>query len=173
MKVLFLDFDGVLNSDALFRANGNRYLADMLDVAAVARVNAILARTGARVVVSSTWRLDRSLEQLRAVLARHGFAGEIVGVTPVLRDVDEDGIAVTRDAPRGLEIQSWIDDQPEPPESFAILDDDADMVHLEPRLVRTLFAVGLDDDGVEAAVALLGARDVEGEGVDRGPRARV
>ena len=156
MKVIFLDFDGVLNSEAFFKANGNRYLPETLDVAAVARVNAIIARTGARVVVSSTWRLGYSLVQLKDILGRHGLSGEVVGVTPVIQDVDEDGIGVVRNAPRGHEIQRWIDEQPEPPEAFVILDDEADMEHLGNRHVRTLFDTGLGDDEVEAAVALLG-----------------
>jgi hypothetical protein len=158
MKIIFLDFDGVLNSEAFCRANGNRFLPETLDVAAVARVNTLIARTGAKVVVSSTWRLGYSLDQLRGILARHGFSGEVLGVTPVIQDLDEDGIFVTRKAPRGLEIQRWIDDQPEPPEAFVILDDDADMEHLAGRLVRTLFDTGLGDEHVEAAVELLGPR---------------
>jgi len=157
MKIIFLDFDGVLNSDAFFKANDNRYLPETLDLAAVARVNTIVARTGAKVVVSSTWRLGYSLDQLKDILGRHHLSGEVIGVTPVIQDVDEDRVIVVRKAPRGLEIQRWLDTQPEPPEAFVILDDEADMEHLGGRLVRTQFATGLGDEQVEAAVALLGA----------------
>lgn len=156
MKVIFLDFDGVLNSEVFFKASGNRYLPETLDRAAVTRLNAMIARTGAKVVVSSTWRLGYSLEQLRDILGRHGFAGEVIGVTPEIRGVDEDGISVTRPSARGLEIQRWIDDQPAPPETLVILDDEADMEHLGNRLIRTQFDTGLRDDHVETAVALLG-----------------
>ena len=118
VKLLFLDFDGVLNSERFFRAQGNRYLPEQLDEGAVARLNAILARTGAKVIVSSTWRLGYSMEQLQVILARHGFSGEVVGVTPRLEDVDEDGIRVPLHVPRGREIQTWLDTQTETPRSF-------------------------------------------------------
>ena len=157
MKILFLDFDGVLNSEAFFRAHGNRYLPETLDTLAVARLNAILARTGARVVVSSTWRLGYSQAELQAILERHGFAGEIIGVTPQIEEVDADGIRVALHRPRGQEIQAWLSAQPEAPEAFVILDDQDDMEHLAGRMVQTTFATGLGDPHVEAAVQMLGA----------------
>jgi HAD domain in Swiss Army Knife RNA repair proteins len=151
MKILFLDFDGVLNSGAFIDVRG--YAPGTLDQAAVARLNDVLARTGARVVVSSTWRLGYSIEQLRDILGRHGFEGEVIGVTPRLGP--ESGFSFQR-TPRGREVQAWLDAQAEPPEAIAIVDDDEDMAHLDGRLVRTDFETGLLDEHVERLVALLG-----------------
>ncbi len=155
MKILFLDFDGVLNSTAFFRTRGNRYEPETLDEAAVRRVNAILARTGAKVVVSSTWREGYSIDGLRKILVHHGFAGELVGVTPVLSEV-EDGTSIRLHVARGQEIQTWLDAQQGSIDTFVILDDMDDMEHLTDRLVLTSFETGLEDEHVEAAVALLG-----------------
>jgi predicted dehydrogenase len=155
MRVIFLDFDGVLNSDSFFRANDGRYVPGALDPGAVARLTALVARTGAKVVIASTWRLDYTLERIREILAKHGFVGEVIGVTPSIQRVDEDEGCIVRHGPRGLEIQAWIDAQPEPVEAFVILDDQRDMEHLLPRLVCTDFATGLLDAHVEDAFARL------------------
>ncbi len=145
MRVVFLDFDGVLNSHAFFASLEGHVVDsdDMLDQAAVARINVICARTGANVVVSSTWRILHSKDALSRVLLRHGFTGRVVGVTPV------DG------QKRGRQIAQWLAETTEPVESFAILDDDSDMEPLMDRLVKTQFADGIQDKHVEHAVAML------------------
>ena len=64
--VIFLDFDGVLRSrDSLD--------GDSFDPAAIARLTAIVRRTGALVVISSSRRIGRTVEDLRRVLASAGF----------------------------------------------------------------------------------------------------
>src|SRR5690242_6033276 len=102
MKVVFLDFDGVLNSFQYIDATRMR---EPLDPAAVARLNAILARSGAKVVVSSTWRVRRSVEELQRVLVKVGFEGEVIDKTPVLEHHGTgDPFQV-----RAMEIRTWID----------------------------------------------------------------
>jgi hypothetical protein len=150
MKILFLDFDGVLNHHAHFAglaaervASEVEYDDRSFDKACVERVNVIMRRTGCGVVVSSTWRLMRSPPKLNELLRRHGFASRIVGVTP--------------DHPqgcRGGEIQAWLNRHPGV-ESFAILDDNSTGT-LVDRLVFTTFAFGLTDEHVDRVVALLG-----------------
>ncbi len=71
-QLIFLDFDGVLHPDgvALFSrlALFEQCLAQMPE---------------AEIVVSSTWREDHSLDQLRAFFSP-AFGSRIVGVTPSL-----------------------------------------------------------------------------------------
>src|SRR5690349_14934412 len=55
MKVIFLDIDGVLNSDA---TPNPRKLPYVVDKRLLRRFHRLLDRTGARVVLSSTWRCD-------------------------------------------------------------------------------------------------------------------
>jgi hypothetical protein len=155
VKIIFLDFDGVLNSFAFLDAHVS--LRDRLDPAAVARLNVLVERSRAKVVVSSTWRLKRSLEELRARLAEVGFVGEVIGCTPVLPAA----VAFAHGSfpARCQEIQAWIDAQPEPPESFVILDDAefdyGSIGAIESRIIRTEFASGLQDEHVELAVEAL------------------
>lgn len=157
MRVLFLDFDGVLNSESWMLAHPQANFLRALDRSAVALLAEIVSRTQARIVVSSSWRRMYSLNALREVLVEGGLptSCEIVGVTPTL-DRSPDGDKFVR----GDEIQHWLDEasrgeQTDKVELFAILDDDDDMAHLRHRLVRTDFKVGLDRAAVERVVALL------------------
>lgn len=145
-RVVFLDIDGVLNSHAYFITQQLGTLMDVLDPAAVLRLDALARRSGARVVISSSWRVKRPLDRLSAMLREHGFQGEVIGATPVLS------------LPRSLEIQAWLDAAPEPPDAFVILDD-GEMDHLADRLVQTTFEEGLTDEHVEEALWRLGVGD--------------
>lgn len=153
-RILFLDIDGVLNSHAYWRSTGRQLHLHDLDRKAVTRLNAVLDRTGAMVVVSSTWRLHHSRVELQEMLTRYGFTGTVLGTT------------TKKHAKRGLQIQEWLDnpryahkDSPHYVESFAIVDDDSDMEHLLPHLVQTHMQGddgGLQDKHVEQLVSMLG-----------------
>ncbi|MFS8068824.1 MAG: HAD domain-containing protein [Byssovorax sp.] len=156
MKVIFLDIDGVLNSAAFF-ASGPHGFGD-IDPAPVARLEQLLARSGAQVVISSTWRLAFSPAELRARLAAKGFTGEILGCTPEV-PTRATSILGAFFFPRCAEIRAWLAAQAVPPERFVILDDaelePADLVELQPCFVRTDPERGLQDGDVEAAVRIL------------------
>lgn len=153
MRILFLDIDGVLNSDAWFRSKRNRTETNELDVAAVKRLDLIVERTGAKVVISSTWRTGLTREELTAILQKYGFRGEVIDMTPVLRagEVRDRAGSPTR----GDEIQAWLDAQPAPPRAFVILDDQTDLGALSVRQVFTTYDHGLLDEHVEQAIVFL------------------
>ncbi len=170
MKVVFADFDGVLvclppERDRL-ATTGNLVRAANRDC--VARLNEIVRRTCAVVVVSSTWRKHHTLEMLRATLERAGFVGEVVDVTPVIMhetgETQADGWKSEREAPRGEEIAEWIKHGPPRPmlDSYVVLDDDLDpgplpldrWVHVD----HGWFDGGLQDEHVERAVRVLGEK---------------
>jgi len=157
VKVVFLDIDGVLNSHAFVESipQAERPSIIGLDREAIRRLNRLVHQTGASVVVSSTWRLNRNRQQLQRVLDEHGFQGRVIGRTP--RWIA--GRPVAGDA-RGFEIQAWLDaaaDYGIDVDTFVILDDDSDMGHLADRLVKTTFAEGLRDEHVDTAIAMLRA----------------
>lgn len=136
IKIIFLDFDGVLNHEQFYV---RRHQADLkgygehpvseFDFNSVKVLNHIIAETGAKVVVSSTWRGGRSIEELQAILDSVGFEGEVIAKTPSLR-IEGDYIL------RGNEILKWIRDNKElitqdynEFENYVILDDDSDMLY--------------------------------------------
>jgi len=157
-----LDLDGVVNSRDYLenRRHILRPTRHAIDAVTVPRLNAITDRTGAKIVISSTWRLGAYPEhdpgptwRLRRILSAHGVTGEILDVTPYLLESHPD-YAIGRQRERGHEIQAWLNHHSEV-SSFVILDDDADMVHLRHRLVKTNFQTGLLDEHTERAIALL------------------
>ena len=167
-RVVFLDFDGVLNSLAYIKARGRASVpgdpAHSIDPAAIAYLNEIVQRSGAVVVISSSWREMMPLDGLRQLLARRGFVGMIVGKTPSLSSMPRipsaagkliappEGVDIAFE--RGHEIQAWIDVHG-PVESFVILDDHNDMVHLMSRLVQTHYDDGLQARHIPRALSLL------------------
>jgi hypothetical protein len=157
IKVIFLDFDGVLNSwpfkkarPLLPRPSNEMSLDDLhdrsIDKAAIGRLNVIVERTKAIVVVSSMWRTTMSRAELRGLLARNGFTGITLDKTP-----GEGGN-------RGLQIKQWLTATRRVVDSFVIIDDDDDFEHFgRDRLVQTSYEHGgLLDQHIEPAVKILG-----------------
>jgi phosphoglycolate phosphatase-like HAD superfamily hydrolase len=146
VKVIFLDFDGVLvNRRSWYVRSGRTATADPPCVAAL---NRITDSTNAQIVVSSTWRIGMTIVELRNLLHAWGVTGAVLAKTPHM------GFSVRR----GSEIKAWIDmyeASRELVESFAILDDDDDMDAFSSSLVQTDFEEGLTEVHAEKAIALL------------------
>lgn len=120
----------------------HRFMQERFDEKAVARLQRLVEATDAKIVISSTWRLLHSLSDIRGLLDKHGFKGNVIDKTPRIPD----GV-------RGGEIQSWLEGKNV--DSFVILDDDDDMEPLMDKLVQTDFESGLQDEHVERAVEML------------------
>lgn len=143
MKVIFLDIDGVLNSELFYRDKHNTtkkpkrastksredYQLDNLDPNCISYLNDLIDKTGAKIVISSTWRMGNELDYLTDLLAKRGFKGEVIDYTPIL---SHKGMV------RGNEIHSWIEDNCEKLcgsrlsadfREYVIFDDDSDMLY--------------------------------------------
>lgn len=128
-KYLFLDIDGVLNHDEWFESDGYRrnpqeWKVSMFDPACVERVNRILSETGAKLVVSSSWR---SMSDLKDIFKGVGLPTDF-DVTPhadyiYFREEYNDDSNVFW---RGSEIKYYLERHPH--SSYVILDDDCDML---------------------------------------------
>lgn len=180
MRVIFLDIDGVLNHPGtwsawdratmdLQRSLGLEPLPIPVEAACMARLNRVVAATGAKIVISSSWRLHARWQDLGPALARRGLAGEVVGETPVPPNFEGWPLRIPRPAQsgRGREIAAWLASHPEV-EAFVILDDDPDTEPLTAHHVHTIGFVGLTDEDAARAVAILSApRAPEAPGGDR------
>ena len=156
--IIFLDFDGVLNSwEFVKRAMGHHKKYDTqgvigLDEQAVQRLHRLCVETGARVVVSSSWRLIHDLDELRGFLGAKGFPREwVIDVTP---SCYTDEGEVHPYPCRGSEIAAWLDAHLYV-DRYAIIDDDSDMGEVAHRHVKTEFAWGLRDEHCERMAAML------------------
>jgi len=140
-RIVFLDFDGVLNSEQSTQKLGTRYRFARSSVAAL---NTVLQQSGALVVITSTWRGHWTLRENAEFLERDGMLpGRVVGKTPTL------------ERERGLEIESWLRSVPYSVTSFVILDDRDDMAMHRQRLVQVSPAVGLSQSQALRAIELL------------------
>jgi hypothetical protein len=137
LRVVFLDIDGVLAPIRRWDRYGD------LDSACVRVLNEIVARGGADVVVSSSWRYGKTIAELQAMLDAEGFAGRVLDKTPT----------GTPGADRGEEIASWL--AAHAVEGYVIIDDHADMGELRSRLVQTHPAHGLQPLDAPRAIATL------------------
>ena len=156
MKVLFLDIDGVLNSRAYWSRVGDS-ITDaefvtrsprLLDPDAIARLNRLLRVTRADIVVASTWRLRETIQTMQQLIDAAGIIGRVIGLTPLPSDVP--GWKC-----RGDEIAAWWTAHAVPNATMAILDDESDPGAFADRLVRTDPEIGLTEEDVERAIALL------------------
>ena len=147
MTVLFLDIDGVLNNH---RALGRE---PPLDSDCVAVLNTVAELIDASIVISSTWRLFHSQEELRVMLCDHGLVAphRIIDATP---EVEEWRGTARVLQPRGVEIQAWLSAHRDV-QRFVILDDGDDMAHLAPHLVQTDMTTGLTAAHVPAILRVL------------------
>mgnify|MGYP000936458656 FL=1 len=113
-RILFLDIDGVLNSHNFFHEmerKKQQYTNEMLDTVAVEVLNSIQTVTQCNIVISSSWRLCNSQEEIQKTLCHYGFKGNILDMTPDISLFD-----------RKAEISNWIKNHSEA-DSFCALDD--------------------------------------------------
>ena len=111
MKVIFLYIDGVLNSDEYLDKVKNSDIQGIerdIDVEKVKLLKRAIDETGARVVLSSSWRYTRNARYLKELLANYEIR---VDSTPYIQDI------------RGLEIKKWLSEN-QGVEDFIILDDE-------------------------------------------------
>lgn len=143
MKVIFLDIDGVLINEVCFlNRDSTKKEPQKPDPNCVAALNEIVKSSGANIVVSSSWRLNRTLEQLRTVLRGWGVDAEIIGKTPYIAF-----------GTRGQEISEWLKIHSEV-EKFIIIDDDDEMGVLSNKLLLTDFISGLHTGQIKKALKL-------------------
>lgn len=158
MKVIFLDIDGVLNNDRTKeRFEGYVFVSDDK----VLLLKEIIDQTGAKIVLSSTWRRgweckERVAEPSSSDLQDIRLFDALVNK---LKEYDIELLSYTEDfGRRGEEITLWLKNWTgEPVESYAILDDmeGAEMRPHTSYLVQTGFWGGLMPKHVQKAIKLL------------------
>ena len=160
MKVVFLDIDGVLNSK-----NTKAYTPSGccgIEKALLKRLRRIIESTGAKVVLSSTWKteLDKNLHPVspdgKYMLNKFLYEGKFFLFDKTI----DSGNSFNR----GKEIVLWLEEHNYVTE-FVILDDiyfdDFDRFGLTDRFVNTDPTIGLTDENVETAIAVLNGKRME------------
>lgn len=142
MKVLFLDFDGVINPFMKFSSTGE------FSKACCANVNLLLIKVPTlRIVVSSSWR-TYGLAACRDILKANGIdPTKVIDITEMP--------AKDRGLDREHHIERWLRLHPETV-NFVILDDEAEIPDLKKKYVETNSYVGLTSSDVDRALKILG-----------------
>lgn len=144
-KIIFLDVDGVLNSEKWLDDHMNSPHNEMIDPAAAAKVMTIAEKTGAKFVISSSRRwsyldMPNGFQEIQAFFAKFGITG-IVGWTPRLKGER-----------RCREIATWLTEHEVA--GFVIIDDDGG-AQLMNKLVKCRLGLGIQDHHVEEAIKIL------------------
>lgn len=154
MKVIFLDIDGVLNSRAYDRKRNWNEQTD-IDETRLPLVKKIVDETGAKIVLSSTWREHWSKDPtlcdgdgvyINKTFAKFGL--EVFDKTPDL------GIKFDRPD----EINLWLETTQEAIEGFVIIDDYRyAWGKLADRFVKTNphLGLGIEEEHVQKAIEIL------------------
>ena len=134
MKIIFLDIDGVLNSERYYKSvdrsikNWNRFDPEVVDL-----IKNLVEEFSAKIVISSTWRFG-AIEQLRDELKKSGL----------IKYLHKDWRTPEIYPPyRGEEIKSWLDAHAADTEYVIIDDNDSILKDQKIRLVKTEILDGM------------------------------
>ncbi len=149
MKIIFLDFDGVLNGTYYVNKVGGYGI--ILDPEKMELLAYIVKSTNAKIVLSTSWR--EHWEQDESLCTQMG--------KDINRIFGEYGLKIHDKTPeisgdREFQIESWLDDNPEV-SSFVVLDDmflNSELVN--DNFVRTSgFLGGLTEEDTKTAIEIL------------------
>ena len=172
MKVVFLDIDGVVATEhALYEELRNYYQVETVqealdsstykdlqyprismfywpfDPRAISQLYRLQKETKCKFVLSSSWRLGQTIEEINKLFAQKGLR------VPILDKTDR-----RLSSERGEEIAWWIRDHKDEIESYVIIDDECnhDIIQFHPEhCVNTIFYDGFTKDDCDKAIEIL------------------
>ena len=149
LKIIFLDVDGVLNSQRklieVYEQTHKPHsgYAYPFDEKCLDNLRELVETTNSKIVISSTWRKDEEGRTiLLSKLKEYGLDDKVIGYIPILG------------CKRGEEIEAFINSLNREI-NFIILDDDNDMGKYEEYLIKTNNRFGLTKDDMNKAVKKL------------------
>lgn len=169
-KVIFLDFDGVLNAYYYPKQLADRGKAwrDAFGVLfapeCVAQLERMVRATGARIIVSSSWKIpfdgetaEMALHNLRRMWQARRYPGRIDGTIPdmtyqQIMDMNCDGDFVCH---KSFEIEQWLRQHPECTSHVIIDDEEIALPMQRAHFVRTDPLVGLQERDADRAIEIL------------------
>lgn len=156
MKVIFLDFDGVMDTyyySHVLAKDGkpdNDEYGTIFDPNSVRNLKSIIDQTGADIVVTSSWKYLMSYKDILKMWKARQLPGFVTDVTPNIQGSRY----------RGNEIDAWIRESKSDCK-YVILDDlgaENFNRHQLPRLLIIDPFYGINEDIVERAIALLNSK---------------
>lgn len=166
MKVIFLDVDGVLNSEddlMVYREKNNItgcILYAEVEDRPLKLLKEIVDKTSAKIVASSSWRIGCERNGNKSIFGDRLYKK----LESRLKDYDMDIYDITPSlgygSLRGDEIREWL--HRNPTDSFIILDDDTDMCEFlnTEHFIQTTYANGLTEELKDRAIEVLNGEEI-------------
>ena len=178
-KIIFLDLDGVLNAfdysymlsemrNMEAESKGESYKGELqnktkdmfgslFDPRCCSWLKYIIENTGARIVISSTWRRE-GLEEMKKLWDYRKLPGEVVGITPFCYNVKTAYTGTKFERYRGVEIEQYV--KQHAVKSYCIIDDEPKIIPYQKfYLCQTPSEFGITMDVAERAIDILNQND--------------
>ena len=166
MKVIFLDIDGVLNTQdwhsRMTKDTPRDEFGWAFDLVAVENLAHIIKETGASIVISSSWKF-LGLAKLREMWKIRNLPGIVLDITPntisdellLNANLDEMKLGVCR----GNEIKEWLSKHKGEVSNYVIIDDFDDLLpEQDDHVVLTDTLIGITEWDAAKAVKILNSR---------------
>lgn len=149
-KIIFLDFDGVLNTEhyqGLLQYQGKPWQDEhgaFFDPKAVKQLKRIIDATDADIVVESSWKY-LGLDAMKELWKVRNLLGTIIDITPSLLGKN-----------KGVEIASWLSKYAKQDIRYVIIDDE--YVILDSQLPHFILAnpyEGITEEQANRAISML------------------
>lgn len=156
MRYIFIDFDGVLNTEMyqdFLRSSGKNtsdYYGPLFDPSAVECLRKLVSEVSeVRIVIISSWKFE-GLDRMLNLWKDRQLPGVVAGISPNLIPESLDDLL----AGKGREIRSWLTRNPS--SGYVILDDVPDFLpEQQSHYIEINPHVGLTPDDVQKAIEIL------------------
>lgn len=163
IKIIFLDIDGVICTHRACLSNPDTGIFRKWDPIAIDMINYLCDQSGAKIVVSSSWRKDTNNLQMTLAVGglhqRHFYHDHDYDIEP--NKEDQYGFMtpkyVFNQEIRGDQVQHWLDKRKHLIDTYIILDDNTDFHDYQKnQLVITDCYNGMSFENFQKAKELLG-----------------
>ena len=149
-KIIFLDFDGVLNTEhyqGLLQYQGKPWQDEygaFFDPKAVKQLKKIIDATDADIVVESSWKY-LGLDAMKELWEVRNLPGTIIDITPSLLGKN-----------KGVEIASWLSKYAKQDIRYVIIDDEYVILDSQlPHFILTNPYEGITEEQAERTISIL------------------
>ncbi|MBE6284689.1 MAG: hypothetical protein E7098_10160 [Mediterranea massiliensis] len=149
-KIIFLDFDGVLNTEhyqGLLQYQGKPWQDEygaFFDPKAVKQLKRIIDATDADIVVESSWKY-LGLDAMREMWIARDLPGKVIDITPSLLGKN-----------KGVEIASWLSKYAKQDIRYVIIDDEYVILDSQlPHFILTNPYEGITEEQANRAISML------------------
>ena len=153
-KIIFLDFDGVLNTEhyqGLLQYQGKPWQDEygaFFDPKAVKQLKRIIDATDADIVVESSWKY-LGLDAMKELWKVRNLPGTIIDITPSLLGKN-----------KGVEIASWLSEYAKQDIRYVIIDDEYVILDSQlPHFILTNPYEGITEEQANRAISMLNEKN--------------